>query len=34
LSIVIRTPSELMLMAGAEHLRHIFEWGRELMSYF
>ena len=34
LSIVIRTPLELQLMAGAERLRHIFEWGRELMSYF
>ena len=34
LSIVIRTPLELQLMAGGERLRHIFEWGRELMSYF
>jgi len=33
LSIVIWTPLEL-LMAGAERLRPIFEWGRELMSYF
>jgi len=34
LSIVIWTLLELQLMAGAERLRHIFEWGRELMSYF
>jgi len=34
LSVVIRTPSELQLMARAERLRHIFEWGREFMSYF
>ena len=33
-SIVIWTPLELHLMAGAERLRHIFEWGREIMSYF
>jgi len=26
--------SMLQLMAGAERLCHIFEWGRELMSYF
>ena len=32
LSIVIWTPLELQLMAGAERLCHIFEWGRELMS--
>jgi len=24
----------LQLMAGAERLCHIFEWGRELTSYF
>jgi len=34
LSIVILTTSELHLMAGAECLRHIFEYGREFMSYF
>jgi len=34
LSIVIWTPLELQLMAGTERLCHIFEWGRELMSYF
>jgi len=30
LSAVIRTPLELQLMAGAECLCHIFEWGREM----
>jgi len=34
LSIVIWTPLELQLKTGAERLRQIFEWGRELMSYF
>ena len=28
------TPLKLQLMAGAERLCHIFEGGRELMSYF
>jgi len=34
LSVVIWTPFELRLMAGAERLYHIFKWGRERMSYF
>jgi len=34
LSVVIWTPLTLQLMAGAERLCHIFEGGRELMSYF